>query len=380
MVTISQLQVPRSALGRIQQLSEGGQALIYRLPGYSLPGEGRLAYKEYKTETRRRAGPALLPGLLALAEFRTRLSADDRGKLDQRAIWPLVVVTGDDGGAAGIVMREIPAEFFHGSDVREIQKLFNADADARAQGLPLFDATARLVLLARLAEAYTLLHNLGVVVGDVNAKNVVLSTGSKPRVLVVDTDSARKKGTQGAFGGQPHTQLWEPPETLSAKRQHDHLKRTGTARASELSQLSAAWQRQTTETDVYKFGLMVVRVLDYGRYRSQNRDPAKARQVLQSRLGAKAAGLLDRTLGGDPRARPAMEEWYQALRGRTVSTASPGSPGKAERPAAGREADRPTAGQASAPAAAVQTIGEWRLVTGVGWVRDGEAAAKRGTQ
>lgn len=366
--------MPRSALGGIQPLAEGGQAVIYRLTGYALPGEGRLVYKEYKADTRRRAGPALLPGLLALTEFRTRLSVKDRRKLDQRAIWPLVVVTGDDGGASGIVMREIPAEFFAGSDVREIQKLFNADADARKQGLQLFDTTARLVLLARLAEAYTLLHTLGIVVGDVNAKNVVLSTGSKPRVLIVDTDSARKRGTQGAFGGQPHTQLWEPPETLAAKRKHDHLKRTGTARAGELSQLSDAWQRQTTETDVYKFGLMVVRVLDYGRYRSQNRDPAKARQLLQSRVGARVAGLLDRTLGADPKARPTMEEWYLAFRGRTVSPAAPGSTtvaGRADGAAKNREAAAPTSGQASTPAPPARVVGDWRLVAGVGWVKGG---------
>lgn len=378
---ISPLQVPRSALGRLEPLAEGGQALIYRLPGYYIRGEGPLVYKEYKAEPRRRAGPAVLPGLLALTDFRLRLSASDRAELDQRATWPLVVVTGDDGGAAGIVMREIPAEFFHGSEIREIQQLFNADADARVRGLPAFDVATRLKLLARLAEAYMLLHRLDIIVGDVNAKNVVLSAGSKPRVLVVDTDSARKKGTQGAFGGQPHTPHWEPPETLAAKRHHDHLVRSGNASAGELTKLSGDWKRQTKETDVYKFGLMVVRVLDYGRYRSQNRNPDKARRVLLANLGGTATRHLDRTLGADPRARPTMADWYYALRGRTVShTASRESARAARtRHGAGATATVSGAGQGTA-SPATRAIGDWRFIEGTGWVRDDKAPKKRGAQ
>lgn len=372
------LQVPRSVLGRLQPLGEGGQALIYRLPGYSMPGEGPLVYKEYRAEPRRRAGPALLPGLLALTDFRFRLSAGDRAELDQRAIWPLAVVTGDDGGAAGIVMREIPAEFFHGSEIREIQQLFNADADARARGFPTFDVATRLKLLARLAEAYMLLHRLDIIIGDVNAKNVVLSAGSKPRVLVVDTDSARKKGTQAAFGGQPHTQLWEPPETLAARRDHDHLVRSGTASAGELSKLGDDWKRQTKETDVYKFGLMVVRVMDYGRYRSQNRNPDKARRVLLAMLGGTAARHLDRTLGADPNSRPTMQDWYYALRGRKVPPAASGVDRRAaqERGDAGATA----AGRGAAASPATRTVGDWRFIEGTGWVRDGRAPPKRGAQ
>ena len=102
------------------------------------------------------------PGLLARVDFRTRLSADLRDKLDQRAIWPLVVATAPDGAAAGIVIREIPGEFFRGSRVREFQHLLNADDDARRAGFPVVDTPARL-LLARFAEAMKLLHRLGII-------------------------------------------------------------------------------------------------------------------------------------------------------------------------------------------------------------------------
>jgi hypothetical protein len=358
---ISGLEVPVSALGAPEYLAKGGTAKIYRLPGFQLPAEGRLIYKRYLARTRQLAGPALRPGLLALADFRSGLAPDAREKLDSRAIWPLAVVTADDGTAAGIVMREIPLEFFNGSRVLEFQQLFNADDDARKAGFPVVGATTRLVLLARFAEAMKLLHDLGIVFGDVSAKNVAFSLAAKPHIMLVDTDSSRKKGTRGAFGAQPHTPTWEPPESLAAGRQLDYLKRTGTASAGQLSKLGDAWKRQTTETDVYKFGLMVVRVLDYGRNRTQNRDPGKARRVVQARLGGAAGQLLDRTLGGDPKARPTMDEWYQAFRGRTVTPASAGGPGR--QAPAGQAAGRPGS-TGAAPAS-----GGWRLVEGTGWVR-----------
>ena len=347
---INTLEVPASALETPRYLTKGGTAKIYRLPGFSLPGEGSLIYKEYLPKTRQLAGPALRPGLLALVEFRARLTADLRAKLDQRAIWPLVVATAD-GQAKGIVIREIPGKFFHGSRVLEFQHLLSADNDARRAGFPVVDLPTRLLLLARFAEAMKLLHDLNVVFGDVSSKNVAFSPDSRPRIMLVDTDSARKKGTRGAFGAQPHTPMWEPPEALAAKRRIDYSNRLGMSSPGELGKLSETWRRQNMETDVYKFGLMVVRVLDYGRQRTQNRNPEKARQVLGSRIGGAAARLLDQTLGDDPKSRPAMDDWYRTLRGRTVS---PTWSAQAGLPA-------PRAGKPAGPGTPART--------GTGWVR-----------
>lgn len=352
--------MPSAALGALQYLTRGGTAKIYRLPGYSLPGEGPLIYKEYKAKIRQAAGPALRPGLLALADLRAKLTADERAKLDQRAIWPLVVVAAPDGKALGIVIRGIPGEFFHGSHVLEFQQLHNADDDARRAGFPVVDLPTRLRLLTRFAEAMKLLHELGIVFGDVSSRNVAFSLGAKPRVMLVDTDSARRKGTRGAFGAQPHTPMWEPPEALGAMRQLDYYKRLGAGRTGQLSKLGDTWQRQTVETDVYKFGLMVVRVLDYGRQCTQKRHSDKALQVLRSNVSGAAARLLDRTLSDDPKERPMMDDWYQTLRGRTVSLTPPR---RAGRPV-------PSARNPGDPSADVRTGTGWRQVPGTGWVKE----------
>ncbi len=351
--------MPASALGSLAYLTRGGTAKIYRAPGYSLPGEGPLIYKEYLPKIRGDAGPALTAGLRSLTEFRVNLAADARAKLDQRAIWPLVVATAADGSATGILLREIPGEFFHRpGKVLEFQQLFNADADASKAGFPVVDQPTRLILLTRFAEAMMLLHDLGIVFGDVSARNIAFCLGAKPRVMLVDTDSARRTGTRGAFGAQPHTPTWEPPEALSANRQLTYLRRLGTGSAGELSKLGDAWKRQTKATDVYKFGLMVVRVLDYGRQRTQNKNPAAARRVLQARVSGAAARLLDQTLDADPKARPSMGDWYQVLRGRTATLPSP-----ARLPRPGGSSQRP------APAA-VRPGSGWRFVEGTGWVRE----------
>lgn len=352
--------LPRAALGGLEPIARGGTARLYRVRDFSLPGADELVYKEYKVKVRARAGPALLPGLLALTEFRARLADDRRAQIDKRTIWPLRVVTGDAGGAAGIVMRMIPGEFFHGRRPRELGMLFHAPADAREQGLPQADVATRLTICARVAATYMLLHHAEVIVGDVSASNVVLTAGDRPHVLAVDTDSARVKGTRAAFGSQPHTPFWEPPEAVDAERLLAHAKRAGQASDARLRELADTWQRQTRETDVYKFGLLVVRLLDYGRYRSQNRSPERALPVLRDHAGTDAAGLLVGSLDRDPQARPTMADWYQAFGGRASSSARHHKPGR-----------RDLAAHPGPPAGpAVRQVGDWRFVDGTGWVRD----------
>ena len=87
---------------------------------------------------------------------------------------------------------------------------------------------------------------------------------------------------------------------------------------------------------MYKFGLMVVRSWTTEGSAPRTGTRSKARQVLGSGVSGAAARLLDRTLADDPKARPTMDDWYQTLRGRTVSVTRPA--GQAVR-YVGQEAD-----------------------------------------
>jgi hypothetical protein len=153
---------------------------------------------------------------------------------------------------------------------------------------------------------------------------------------------------------QLHTPAWEPPEALRAERLYRQRKRSG-ASTTELRELNDAWTRQTKQTDVYKFGLMVVRILDYGRYRSQNRNPDRACQVLRSHVGREAADMLRASVGDDPKARPTMREWYYRLQGKQPPR-PPMPPGHGGTPPA-------------PPGTPPKPVPGWKLVPGTGWVR-----------
>jgi hypothetical protein len=360
----SPLTVNRAALGRLEPLGKGGTAVVYRAPDFALPDVDVTVYKEYKQSTRAHAGPSLLAGLLSLVRFREKLAVPQRRLWDERIVWPLRVVTNDEGAATGILMRLIPARFFQrlvgrtgdaSLHPREVEKLFGSTEDMVRIGMPEADQRTRLGLVIQIAATYAMMHRAGVVVGDISGRNVVYDpSGTRPEVLVVDADSARVEGTRSAFSNQPHTPHWEPPEALVAARTLRHAMRTGDTLA-DFGRLSNSTVVQSKATDVYKFGLLVIRILDYGRQRSVNRDPTLAVRRLRRAFGNEAGTLLLRTLSADPGQRPELREWYGLTR--------PISPGPRPEPT------DPVTKPAPPSIADGQVNGAWVFVEGTGWVR-----------
>jgi hypothetical protein len=330
------LLVRRSQLGPLQLLGNGGTALVYRAPRASLPGVAAVVYKEYKAPIRASAGPSLLPGLRALVAFRQQLDPALRPRWDERIIWPLRVVVADHDptAAVGVLMRLIPARFFQrvvsrmtgaiGVKVREVDALFGDTADMARIGYPTVDIRRRIALVGRIAEVYGVMHKQNVVVGDISARNVVydVSTAS-PTVIVLDADSCRIAGSAAAFGNQPQTPLWEPPEAVRASRQLEQASRRGRRLStSESMALLSLATGQSVQTDVYKFGLMVVRILDFGRRRAVNYDPTVAGRILRQHTGVSGENLLLRSLSDERRDRPAIREWHDLTHGGSMSGTS----------------------------------------------------------
>ena len=345
------LVIPRASLGSLEQINKGGTAVIYGLPDLSpadlgVVAEG-LAFKAYTAATRRAAGPGLRPGLRSLVAFREhRLDLEQRRDWDREINWPVRVVADDDGEAAGIVMPLIPFRFHqrilrrNGPPTlapREVNMLFGDAETMRRIGLSPVRIDVRMRMVRRTAGVFRRMHEHNVVAGDISARNLVYDVaGDEPAVLAIDADSARVAGTRSAFSGQPHTPHWQPPEALAAERAY--LSSGGAVRLD-------ARTAQSMRTDVYKFGLLVIRVLDYGRQRSVNRDPARALGVLRRQAGAQAAEMLTRTMSERPADRPTMAEWCEVLH---------------------PEARRPTATGGPAPGG---RLGNWVYVEGHGWER-----------
>jgi serine/threonine protein kinase len=373
---VTDLTVTRSSLGPLEPLNSGGTAQIFRVTRTVLSDMPDLVYKEYNKKTIRHAGPGLGPGLYSIVESRDRLHEAQRRFIDERTLWPVRLVENDGGGACGVLMRLIPDRFFErvrapSGDVkvqpRELLLLFMDDDDARSCGLRVTSMQTRLEMCAQVARAFGLLHKAQVIYGDVSARNViyVTSVNSRPETILVDCDSVRIAGTRSPFGAQPHTPTWEPPECRLAQRKLAAVRRSGQASSHEVHSLKRSMMTQSTPTDVYKFGLLVVRVLDYGRGRSPNKNPTKAQGILRKYGGPELASLLRHSLADDPHDRPTMREWFEAMTGSGDSRDGHGAVPAGPR----RSVQSSSPSPAEAPKIGGDVVGSWRWVEGKGWIR-----------
>jgi hypothetical protein len=272
--------------GRPVRLGEGGQAIVYDLPGFRLPGVADpMVYKEYRSTN---GVPANLDQIVAV---RQRLGAPQRARLDAVAVWPLAVVT-ENGMPCGVVMRRVPAAFFddmmlpsgkRGEGLREVQNLFIDPARATWLGRPAPSTDQRLAVCRDFASALSFYHDeLSVVFGDINALNELFRLDSDPKVLFLDCDGVRLKGF-APTARQLNAPDWDPPESGPL----------------------------TQATDLYKLGLFILRCLSPGAFASTHRDPATVANVLDPTC----LDLLQRSLAADPLRRPMAREWWIALSG-----------------------------------------------------------------
>jgi hypothetical protein len=280
------VNVERAQLGALgAQLGRGAQAIVYDLPGMSLPDVyGPLVYKEYRE---RYGSPNDLRRTVS-----DRLSLDPRKRtyLDEISAWPLRVVE-DEGEVRGIIMRRVPDSFLDSlalpgtgrttRTLREVQNLFISPELAQRIGRPVPDGNQRKRICRDFAAALTFFHHeLAVAFGDINAKNELYRLGNTASVLFIDCDGVRRTG-QISGTEQLNTPDWVPPNR------------------EPLSQA----------TDLYKLGLFILRCLCPGPNTSTRLDPAPAREVLDD-TGCK---MLEDALREDPRGRPSARAWQTYL-------------------------------------------------------------------
>ncbi|GAA4410474.1 hypothetical protein ACFQV2_03495 [Actinokineospora soli] len=281
-------EIGRDELGQLgPRIGKGGQAEVYLLPDFRLPDvAGQLVYKQY-------FGDQSAPhGLRGIVRVRSKLNPRDRQRMDAIACWPARAVR-ENGAVLGVVMPLIPDSFFQERTLpsgrplrgpREVQNLFiGADLAVRL-GMPRASAADRIAVCRDLAGALSFLHGLGVVFGDVNAKNALFRLTPDPTVMLVDCDAVRIRGS-AAVVRQLNAPDWNPPEGAVL----------------------------TQETDVYKLGLFVLRTLAPGPGSSVSRDPERVRGVLDG----PGFRLLESTLAGVPAQRPTAAEWYRYFARRT---------------------------------------------------------------
>ncbi|MGW5054912.1 hypothetical protein [Actinokineospora sp. NPDC004072] len=277
--------VGRGQLGEVGRLlGRGGEAAVYELPKFSLPDRpGALVFKEYR---RAHTEPGRLRTIVAV---RGGLDLQRRDTVDRLAAWPCRVVE-DGGDVVGVVMPRIPAAYLAdvklpGSNTtathaREVQNLFIDPVRMARLGHEAPSMRERISLCRDMAAALAFFHDeLQVVFGDINHANELYRL-QPTGVFFIDCDGVRPRGVV-ARHSQLNSPDWVPPEPGPLTR----------------------------ATDLYKYGLFVLRCLLPGADASNNTDPAPAAAVLD----AAGVDLLTRALHPDPAVRPTAREWRRHL-------------------------------------------------------------------
>lgn len=299
-VGVSAPTLQEQDLGRRIEIGSGGMAKVYAVPDFFLPETpGRkYVYKKFRAKIR----PVPLYGMASLVRLYNDLAVEQREHFDRAFNWPVRAVVDGGDGAAGLILPLLPDGYFvdlHLSSGRRKRKpaegqfLFAERGYCARVGVPFPDEQQRRALCRSLAYAFGLLDRADVVYGDLSSRNFLFRLTPRPSVLLVDCDAVRPHGGAAAVGLQPHSPDWEPPEALLARQRRD----------------STGFSIQNKETDRYKLGLAILRILTPGDGCSVNVDPSPARSVLPPNL----YDFLRRSLGDAPKDRPTARQWYQEL-------------------------------------------------------------------
>jgi hypothetical protein len=274
----------KSALGKLTRIAGSSQATIFRTAKAVLSGVP-LAYKQYSEKHRTTVSFGVLTRLTGIL---FELPADLADDLLTRAAWPVALVR-DGGSFSGFLMPEARSEFWgkvqHANNeltdvTARLEYLLNPEGSA-AYGLLDLSNDDRIVLLGHVADSMALMHRFGLTIPDLSPRNILFSASPNPKSFIVDCDSFSLNGSCAT--PIMTTVGWDAPGTTS----------------EDLA---------TTSADSYKYGLLVLRIL--------NRDQSLARYESDyaRRVPSQLAGLLNRALGPIESARPAMAEWSVTLK------------------------------------------------------------------
>jgi len=293
-------EVRLADLGVLEEIADGGQGKVYRIP--ARPGE---LLKRYHPHVCDQLNPGALRRIIARP---AAMTAADRRLVTESTAWPTALVT-DGGRYVGFLMRQAPERFSatigRSGKLLELQFLLHPLKPMwRALVLP--SPAERRELAKCYVRFFQVLHRYDVIVGDVSMKNFLWTLRDGPAIFALDCDGFRLNGHHPAVP-QPQTPDWEDRTAVQG--------------------------RATLESDRYKLALLVIRVLLADPYLTP--PDVMKRPELAGQLGEALTGLVRRAAAD--RVRPTAEHWLRALDGRpTVVLSSPGgeprsgqSPGRA---------------------------------------------------
>lgn len=270
-------------LGR--RLGQGGQGAVHEVTNRRINQTGAawsVVYKEYNAALLPQADTGALGSLVTLLDT---LDGTQGRWLCEKAAWPAAVVE-ENGQARGFLMREVPDRFRFlvpgltaKSSGRErlatVEFLLNDDAYVAGIGLKVSDKD-RVLLLADLADILTRLHTIGIAIGDLSPKNLLFTLDNRPECFLIDCDAVRLRGA--SVLPQAETPDWQIPD---------------------------GEEKATRASDVYKFGLLAIRLFA--------RDQSATDPDVLTALAPRLAELARASLDDNPQHRPTPVAWAEAL-------------------------------------------------------------------
>ena len=303
-------------------LGEGGMARVYKIPAGAFPAP--VAIKRYSESVLQKNRSALGPFLRSLIDFRKELPDNARHIMDQCTTWPqrLVYDYGSDN-VCGFTMQLIPEMFFSRVNVSDYEETHESNLDfvlqgsdfRRAHGLPALTKQGAARVIYGLMQIVSVLHSYDYVLGDMSPKNTLIRVDgidqSRNRVLLIDTDSYRKKGSVNPLR-QSHTPDWIPPECMKAAFELEKL--TISANPNQFAKLELEKFVQNQRTDIYKLCLAITRLYHVGGFASMIQSSDSAADRLCREIGEEFAKYVSLGLSEKPEDRPTVGDMLECFR------------------------------------------------------------------
>ena len=297
-----------------KKIGGGGTAKVYKVPVGAFPIP--IAIKRYSDKILGKDGAAIGSFLRSLIEFRKKLPDDMRRVIDNFTVWPQrLVYDYNSEKVCGFTMQLIPDLFFSKIEIagEDEVKESNLDfvlhgAEFRSKhGLPPVSAKGRAKFIYDFIQIVSVLHSHDYVLGDLSPKNILLAIDKhnqgKNRILFIDTDSYRKKGSIHPLK-QLHTPDWIPPECQKASNELSKL--TPNANPNSIARLEVDMFIQNQCTDVYKMCLAITRLYHEGEHASIITESATADIKIRKDIGEEFADYVLRGLSEKPDERPTV--------------------------------------------------------------------------
>ncbi|MDR2571069.1 MAG: hypothetical protein LBD23_12400 [Oscillospiraceae bacterium] len=298
-----------------KKLGGGGTGKVFKIPSGAFPIP--IAIKRYSDKILLDNGAAIDSYLRSLIDFRKRLSDDIQKIIDNFTLWPQrLVYDYESGKTSGFTMQLIPDLFYTtikiaGEDEKKESNLdfiLHGAGFRKKHGLPVLTAKGRAKIIYDFLRVVSVLHSHDYVLGDLSPKNLLIAVDknnqSKNRILFIDTDSYRKRGSVHPLQ-QLHTPDWIPPECQKASEELNKL--TPNANPNHIARLKVDMFIQNQYTDVYKVCLAIIRLYHDGDHASITTSSETAEKLLRKDIGNDFTDYILRGLSNIADIRPSID-------------------------------------------------------------------------